>query len=106
MLGPRFARPCAWLRAAARGARFASSLAGCCARRGVGWGSCVCTDFTQENIMLRIYEVLLMLIRMVGPLVKELERRDPDLARQCRRALSSSALNVAEGSYNRGRNRT
>ena len=56
--------------------------------------------------MLRIYEVLLQLIGCLRPLVRELERRDPDLARQCRRALSSSALNVAEGSYNRGKNRT
>jgi four helix bundle protein len=55
--------------------------------------------------MLRIYPVLLQLVRSVGPLVKELERRDPDLARQCKRALSSAPLNVAEGSYSRGRNR-
>jgi four helix bundle protein len=55
--------------------------------------------------MLRIYPVLLDLIRDLRPLVRELERRDPDLARQCRRALASAPLNVAEGSYNRGRNR-
>ncbi len=55
--------------------------------------------------MLRIYPVLLGLVRSVAPLVKELERRDPDLARQCRRALTSAPLNVAEGSYNRGKNR-
>jgi four helix bundle protein len=35
----------------------------------------------------------------------KLERHDPDLARQCRRALTSSPLNVAEGCYSRGRNR-
>ena len=56
--------------------------------------------------MLRIYPVLLELVRSVAPLVKELERRDPDLARQCRRALTSAPLNVAEGSYSLGRNRT
>jgi len=55
--------------------------------------------------MLRIYDVLLRLIRSVRALVKELERREPDLARQCRRALGSAVLNVAEGSYSRGRNR-
>jgi four helix bundle protein len=55
--------------------------------------------------MLRIYPVLLELVRSVRPLVRELERRDPDLARQCRRALCSAPLNLAEGSYSRGQNR-
>lgn len=55
--------------------------------------------------MLRIYPVLLDLVRAVRPLVQQLERRDPDLARQCRRALCSAPLNLAEGSYNRGKNR-
>ena len=55
--------------------------------------------------MLRIYFVLLELIRALRPLVRELERRDADLARQCRRALCSAPLNVAEGSYSQGRNR-
>jgi len=56
--------------------------------------------------MLRIYPVLLELVREVRPLIRELERRDADLARQCRRALASAPLNVAEGSYSRGQNRT
>jgi four helix bundle protein len=55
--------------------------------------------------MLRIYPVLLQLVRSLRPLLKELERRDPDLAKQCRKALCSAPLNVAEGSYNRGKNR-
>jgi four helix bundle protein len=55
--------------------------------------------------MLRIYPVLLDLVRSLTPLIRELERRDPDLARQCRRALCSAPLNVAEGSYSRGKNR-
>ena len=60
----------------------------------------------EESIaMLRIYFVLLELIRALRPLMRELERRDADLARQCRRALSSAPLNVAEGSYSQGRNR-
>jgi four helix bundle protein len=52
--------------------------------------------------MLRIYPVLLDLVRSVRPLVKDLERRDQDLARQCKRALTSAPLNIAEGSYSRG----
>jgi four helix bundle protein len=55
--------------------------------------------------MLRIYYVLLELVRTLAPLVRQLERYDPDLARQCRRALCSGPLNVAEGSYSRGKNR-
>ncbi len=55
--------------------------------------------------MLRIYPVLLDLVRTLAPELHALERRDPDLARQCRRALASAPLNVAEGSYSRGKNR-
>jgi len=55
--------------------------------------------------VLRIYAVLIELVREVGPLAGEIARKDPDLARQCRRALTSAPLNVAEGSYSRGRNR-
>ncbi len=55
--------------------------------------------------MLRIYPVLLELVRSLAPLVRQLERHDPDLARQCRRALASAPLNVAEGMYSRGKNR-
>ena len=55
--------------------------------------------------MLRIYPVVLSLIESLSPLIRQLERHDPDLARQCRRALASAPLNLAEGSYSRGRNR-
>ncbi len=55
--------------------------------------------------MLRIYPVLLDLVRTLSPQLHALERREPDLARQCRRALASAPLNVAEGSYSRGKNR-
>lgn len=55
--------------------------------------------------MLRIYPVLIDLVRSLSPLVKQLERHDADLGRQCRRALASAPLNVAEGMYNRGKNR-
>jgi four helix bundle protein len=55
--------------------------------------------------MLRIYDVVLDLVRLLAPLIRELERHDADLARQFKRALSSVPLNIAEGSYSRGKNR-
>ena len=55
--------------------------------------------------MLRIYYVLLDLVKELRPVLGELERRDADLARQCRRALASAPLNMAEGAYSRGKNR-
>src|SRR5262249_45553196 len=54
----------------------------------------------------RIYPVLLDLVRTLRPMVKNLARHDADLARQCRKALTSSSLNMAEGSYSRGKNRS
>ena len=55
--------------------------------------------------MLRIHAVIVELVREVAPLAKVIERHDPDLARQLRKALSSAPLNVAEGSDQRGKRR-
>jgi len=55
--------------------------------------------------MLRIYSVILEVVREMRPHLEAIERRDADLARQMRRALTSVPLNVAEGSYSRGKNR-
>ena len=56
-------------------------------------------------MMLRIYAVVLDVVRDVRPVIEAIERRDPDLGRQMRRAVSSAALNLSEGMYSRGRNR-
>ncbi|MGO8997795.1 MAG: four helix bundle protein [Polyangiaceae bacterium] len=53
--------------------------------------------------MLSIYAVILDVVRGLRPVIGEIERKDPDLGRQMRRATSSVALNVSEGMYSRGR---
>ncbi len=57
-------------------------------------------------MMIRIYYVALELVRMMRPVIDEVGRFDADLARQMKRALTSMPLNIAEGSYSRGKNRT
>jgi four helix bundle protein len=55
--------------------------------------------------MLRIHGTAIELVRDVMPLIREIERCDPDLARQARRALTSCPLNLAEGSDQSGKRR-
>ena len=56
--------------------------------------------------MLRIYDDMLDALTMMRAMVDTIERRDPDLARQLRRAASSVVLNAAEGCGSLGRMRT
>jgi len=56
--------------------------------------------------MLRIYDDMLDAVRTMRGMLTAIERRDPDLARQLRRASSSVVLNLAEGSGSFGRVRT
>ena len=54
--------------------------------------------------MLEIYSVIREVLRELRPVVESVERRDPDLGKQMRRAGSSILLNVGEGTYSQGRN--
>lgn len=56
--------------------------------------------------MLRIYPVILEMLRELRPVLAAIERRDGDLARQLRRAAPSVALNTAEGMGSRAGHRT
>ena len=54
--------------------------------------------------MLRIYPFIIETLKMLAPLLREIAKHDPDLARQARRAGASVALNTAEGHGNGGGN--
>lgn len=55
--------------------------------------------------MLRIYPVVLGVIRQLRPVMAVIDRKDRDLGRQLRRCSASVGQNLAEGMYSRGRNR-
>lgn len=53
---------------------------------------------------LRIYDVALRIVASVARLMPRVQRRDPDLARQMKRACTSIPLNLSEGVHSRGGN--
>ena len=55
--------------------------------------------------MLKIYPVVLELVRRLAPYLPALRARSSSLGDQLERALISIPLNVAEGAYSRGKNR-
>ena len=54
---------------------------------------------------LRIYPIVLQLVRRLSPYRPLLRTRSASLGDQLERALISVPLNIAEGAYSRGKNR-
>jgi four helix bundle protein len=54
---------------------------------------------------LKIYAVVLELVRRLSPRLSQLKARSTSLGDQFERALISIPLNVSEGAYSRGKNR-
>ena len=55
--------------------------------------------------MLKIYGVMIEVLREVKPVIDAIEKRDRHLADQMRRAMQSVVLNTAEGMGSHGGNR-
>jgi four helix bundle protein len=55
--------------------------------------------------MLHIYRIALLLCRDCQQLIRQIQKHDPNLADQLRRAVTSIALNIAEGDGQTGGNR-
>ena len=54
----------------------------------------------------RIYVVALLMVREVAGMARRVERFDRDLARQLKRSSAAVPLNLSEGMYQSGGNRT
>src|SRR5437773_3356151 len=59
----------------------------------------------ETKMTLKLYPVVLELVRALAPYLPGLRARSAALGDQLERALVSVPLNVAEGAYSRGRNR-
>ena len=83
----------------------AGSLDTTCARCGGDGALAWRVTHTEFAIMLRIYPVVLELVRRLSPYLSVLRVRSSALGDQLERALISIPLNLAEGAYSRGKNR-
>ncbi len=95
--------------------RLRPSPVGAAAEHPKGWdsqGACAAAPpwpsaapTRRKFIMLRIYPLVLEVLRELRSLIAQIERKDSDLTRQLRRCASSIARSAAEGMYSRGKNR-
>jgi len=61
---------------------------------------------STKEVMMKTYRLALKMVREIAAINRCIERRDADLARQLRRASMSVPLNISEGMYSRGKNRS
>jgi four helix bundle protein len=86
-------------------ARRAGSLDPTCARCGAMGPSPRGLTHTEFAMTLKIYPIVLQLVRRLSPYLPALRARSTGLGDQLERALISIPLNLAEGAYSRGKNR-
>jgi four helix bundle protein len=61
---------------------------------------------STKEFTMKTYRLALEMVQEVAGLNQRIGRRDADLARQLRRASMSVPLNINEGMYSRGQNRS
>lgn len=59
---------------------------------------------TEVRMSLHIYDFAIELVRQLVPIIERIRAKNPNMADQLERALTSVPLNLHEGAYSQGRN--